>query len=90
MPAEEFRSGGVPDPVAANEAAWRDFHHSELTSQATADAAEIGNSGKVVRLCGVLGSNDSSPPGKHLAAVAILCNPGATSTRSENLAHLFL
>ncbi|MDB5479637.1 MAG: hypothetical protein JWO83_690, partial [Caulobacteraceae bacterium] len=59
------------DPGAANRAASQDIRDGLSTTQAQADAIRDGASGKASRLCGILGSNDSSALGKHLAALRL-------------------
>jgi len=59
------------DEVAANRAAAENVRGGLSTSEAEAVAVRDGATGKAARLCGILGSNDSSPFGKHLAAVRL-------------------
>jgi hypothetical protein len=64
------------DQAAANRAAAQNMRDRLSTSEAQAAAIRQGASGKASRLCGILGSDDSSPLGKHLAAVR-LSNPAS-------------
>jgi len=59
------------DEAAANRAASQNIQDSLSTTQAQAEAIREGASGKASRLCGIVGSNDSSPLGKHLAAIRL-------------------
>ena len=62
------------DIASAHAAAWSDYQRALSTTGATALATNGGASGKSARLCGIVASDDSSPLGKHLAAVALLGN----------------
>ena len=62
--------------AAANAAAARNVKDGLSTTDAQAAAEKIGASGKASRLCGIVRSDDSSPLGKHLAAVRLI-NPQA-------------
>ena len=59
------------DEAAANRAAALNIQEGLSTTQAQAGATRQGASGKASRLCGIVGSNDSSPLGKHLAAIRL-------------------
>lgn len=59
------------DPAAANRAAAQNVQDALSTSQGEAAAIRQGASGKAARLCGIIASNDSSPLGKHLAALRL-------------------
>jgi len=59
------------NPSAANLAAAANIRDGLSTTVAQARAASAGASGKASRLCGIVASNDSSPLGKHNAAVRL-------------------
>ncbi len=81
------------DEAAANRAAARNIQDGLSTTQAQAEAVRDGAGGKASRLCGIVGSNDSSPLGKHLAAIR-LNNPqpadGASTPACLELSRSFL
>ncbi len=88
-------SGAVTfaNPTAANLAAEGNIKSGLSTSQAQAEAMNQGASGKAARLCGIVASNDSSPLGKHLAAVRLnnpLPTDGHASGACRALADNFL
>jgi hypothetical protein len=58
--------------AAANAAAARNVKDGLSTTDAQAAAEKLGASGKASRLCGIVQSDDSSPLGKHLAAVRLI------------------
>jgi hypothetical protein len=62
--------------AAANSAAAQNVKDGLSTTDAQSAAEKLGASGKASRLCGIVLSDDSSPLGKHLAAVR-LTNPQA-------------
>jgi hypothetical protein len=64
------------NPAAAKAAASQNMHAGLSTSAGQAQAISQGASGTAARLCGIVASNDSSPLGKHSAAVR-LTTPGA-------------
>jgi hypothetical protein len=70
------------DRAAANLAAAENIRQGMSTSEGEADAIRQGASGKLARLCGIVRSNDSSPLGKHLAAVR-LNNPHPTDGQAN-------
>jgi hypothetical protein len=70
------------DPAAANSAARENIKEGMSTSEGEADATRQGASGKLARLCGIVRSNDSSPLGKHLAALR-LNNPHPTDGQAN-------
>jgi hypothetical protein len=73
------RSSGLVnfrDPAAATVAAARNLRDALSTTEAAALAARDGASGQATRLCGIVASNDSSPLGKHMAALR-LTTPGS-------------
>ncbi len=59
------------NPASANLAAAANLRDALSTTQAQENAVREGASGKASRLCGIVGSNDSSPLGKHNAAVRL-------------------
>lgn len=59
------------DPAAANAAAAINVRNGLSTSRAEADAVRDGATGRAARLCGIVGSSDSSPLGMHDAAVRL-------------------
>jgi hypothetical protein len=59
------------DAVAANAAAAQNVKDGLSTTDAQAAAEKLGASGKASRECGIVQSDDSSPLGKHLAAVRL-------------------
>jgi hypothetical protein len=62
------------DVAAANRTAAQNMQDRLSTTEAQTAAEREGASGKASRLCGIVASDDSSPLGKHLAAVR-LSNP---------------
>jgi hypothetical protein len=71
------------NPAAANSAASTNIRDGLSTTQAQGDAVRAGASGKASRLCGIIGSDDSSPLGKHNAAVR-LNNLGPADGQATN------
>jgi hypothetical protein len=74
--------------AAANLAAAENIRDGLSTSQAEANAIKEGASGKSARLCGIVRSNDSSPLGKHLAAIR-LNNPHHTDGQASGACMTF-
>jgi hypothetical protein len=70
------------DPAAARSAAAQNMHDGLSTSEGQARAIGDGASGRAARLCGIIVSNDSSPLGKHSAAVR-LTTPGAVDGQAN-------
>jgi hypothetical protein len=72
------------DAEAANLAAYDNIRSAVSTSEGAAQAMAAGASGNAARLCGILTSNDSSPLGKHLAALRLLANNPAEGQATPN------
>jgi hypothetical protein len=64
------------DPGAAGDMAALNLRNGLSTTEAAALAARQGATGDAARLCGIIASNDSSPLGKHMAALR-LTTPGS-------------
>ncbi len=79
--------------AAANAAAARNVKDGLSTTDAQAAAEKLGASGKASRLCGIVQSDDSSPLGKHLAAVRLIelqVGDGHATDACVDMAHAFL
>lgn len=74
------------DADRAGAAAWRDYQRGRSTTAATAAAADAGATGRSARLCGIVGSSDSSALGKHLAAVSLVAHTASGSATPDCLA----
>lgn len=70
------------DPAAAGAQAARNLGDGLSTTQAENLASREGASGRAARLCGIVASNNSSPLGKHLAAVR-LTTPGSVTGQAS-------
>jgi hypothetical protein len=64
------------DPGAAGDMAALNLRNRLSTTEAAALAARQGATGDAARLCGIIASDDSSPLGKHMAALR-LTTPGS-------------